>query len=291
MGALGPFGVPEIRSLTIRPSTAELYGVATSPTGSTLYRISADSGAAVRAARIPLGDIRAVAFSTGDTLYSATGSGRLYRLNPVTGDTVFVGATPGLQYSGLAFSPTSGRLWAVVRPPTDTVYTVNPATGAATIVGATGFSALNSAIAFAPSGVPYVLIDAGGGQNYLALLDTNNASGTLVTGTPLSVSNIVGIAMRTDSLVTSVGEGGEREVPQSFTLDQNYPNPFNPVTSIMFAIPDNDSRVGTLHATSLQVFDLLGRRVATLVNDNRGPGIYTVDLTPRTSRAARTSTA
>ena len=51
-----------------------------------------------------------------------------------------------------------------------------------------------------------------------------------------------------------------------------YPNPFNPTTTIKFTIP-----VGTGHAPSLlKVFDVLGREVATLVNEVKEPGTYTV---------------
>lgn len=56
-------------------------------------------------------------------------------------------------------------------------------------------------------------------------------------------------------------------VPSSFELQQNYPNPFNPSTIIKFQIPS------TGHVT-LRVFDLLGREVATLVNEEMMPGRY-----------------
>ena len=62
-------------------------------------------------------------------------------------------------------------------------------------------------------------------------------------------------------------------------LAQNYPNPFNPATTITFAVPSSagTSRLsGTV--VSLQVFDVLGRQVATLVNDTRAPGVYTVQF-------------
>jgi aminopeptidase N len=59
--------------------------------------------------------------------------------------------------------------------------------------------------------------------------------------------------------------------PLTFTLEQNYPNPFNPTTTIQFAIP-----VGTYNYTSLRVYDVLGREVATLVNDELNPGTYEV---------------
>ena len=61
-------------------------------------------------------------------------------------------------------------------------------------------------------------------------------------------------------------------IPDRFSLDQNYPNPFNPSTTIRFGIP---SGVSTPEATTLKVFDALGREVATLVNEKLAPGTYT----------------
>jgi hypothetical protein len=55
--------------------------------------------------------------------------------------------------------------------------------------------------------------------------------------------------------------------PSRFELMQNYPNPFNPTTTIRFGIR-------TLGHTSLKVFDLLGREIATLVNESLSPGVY-----------------
>jgi hypothetical protein len=83
-------------------------------------------------------------------------------------------------------------------------------------------------------------------------------------------------------MLTGVGDtpGG---IPSAFGLEQNYPNPFNPATTITFSLPSRGSAgavsaAGTMYATSLQVFDVLGRRVATLVNDYRAPGRYTVSF-------------
>ena len=68
-------------------------------------------------------------------------------------------------------------------------------------------------------------------------------------------------------------------IPKGFSLSQNYPNPFNPNTKIRFAIPS----VGQRHAfdTRLTVYDILGREVATLVNENLNPGTYEVDFDGR----------
>ena len=58
-------------------------------------------------------------------------------------------------------------------------------------------------------------------------------------------------------------------LPGKIGLLQNYPNPFNPSTKIQFTIPE-----GTYGRTSLRVYDLLGREVATLVNEEMRPGTY-----------------
>ena len=58
-------------------------------------------------------------------------------------------------------------------------------------------------------------------------------------------------------------------VPDGFYLYQNYPNPFNPSTIIRFQIKDS-------RFVSLKVFDILGKEVATLVNEKLHSGIYEV---------------
>ncbi|HRJ85684.1 MAG TPA: T9SS type A sorting domain-containing protein [Ignavibacteria bacterium] len=61
------------------------------------------------------------------------------------------------------------------------------------------------------------------------------------------------------------------EVPAEFSLKQNYPNPFNPVTNIKFSIPRSSF-------VKITVFDITGREVAKLVNENMNAGSYTVDF-------------
>jgi len=62
--------------------------------------------------------------------------------------------------------------------------------------------------------------------------------------------------------------------PQGFSLYQNYPNPFNPSTVISFQLSVNSN-------VSLKVFDVLGREVATLVNEEKPAGKYQILFNPQ----------
>lgn len=73
------------------------------------------------------------------------------------------------------------------------------------------------------------------------------------------------------SLTELVGiEQLSSEVPNSFLLSQNYPNPFNPVTNIEFAIP-------IAAFVKLMVYDISGREMETLLNQNMTAGTYKAD--------------
>jgi FlgD Ig-like domain len=63
---------------------------------------------------------------------------------------------------------------------------------------------------------------------------------------------------------------------KDFSLDQNYPNPFNPSTTIRFSI-------GKTAKVSVVLFDMAGREVATLVNDVKVAGSYSVQWNGRTN--------
>jgi endonuclease/exonuclease/phosphatase family metal-dependent hydrolase len=60
------------------------------------------------------------------------------------------------------------------------------------------------------------------------------------------------------------------DLPLTFALNQNYPNPFNPTTTIQFSLPSFTDHV------SLAVFDMLGRKVAELVNSSMNAGSHAV---------------
>lgn len=72
-------------------------------------------------------------------------------------------------------------------------------------------------------------------------------------------------------ILTSI-EGRENTgLPESFDLKQNYPNPFNPTTTLRYDIAKSGM-------VKLEVFDVLGRKVADLIHSKKTPGSYTVQF-------------
>jgi hypothetical protein len=59
------------------------------------------------------------------------------------------------------------------------------------------------------------------------------------------------------------------ELPKAFILKQNYPNPFNPETIIEYQIPKKEF-------VSLQIYDQIGQKIITLVNDVKEAGLHQV---------------
>lgn len=77
------------------------------------------------------------------------------------------------------------------------------------------------------------------------------------------IIKVVGVADSPDEVAEHPG------VPRVTSLHQNYPNPFNPVTHLQFTI-------ASVQSVTLKVYDVLGRGVATLVDEVKQPGEYTV---------------
>jgi hypothetical protein len=71
---------------------------------------------------------------------------------------------------------------------------------------------------------------------------------------------------------------------KGFSLSQNYPNPFNPNTKIHFAVSSSPSGTGRQFVT-LKVFDILGREIATIVNEEKQKGEYEVEFNASTLSA------
>jgi flagellar hook capping protein FlgD len=73
------------------------------------------------------------------------------------------------------------------------------------------------------------------------------------------------------------------ELPEGFALSQNYPNPFNPTTKINYSLPSSE------HVT-LDIYNIQGQKVRTLVNQVEGPGDHTVEWDATTDAGSQVAT-
>ncbi|MDY0083183.1 MAG: T9SS type A sorting domain-containing protein [Ignavibacteriaceae bacterium] len=126
------------------------------------------------------------------------------------------------------------------------------------------------------------------------ILDLNNDSGThyLTHCIPLDNGDILAAGFdfasnKGDFMVTRLTQNptgvevSNSEVPADFVLHQNYPNPFNPSTKIKFTIPQTDNPLlGAARGgfVTLKVYDILGNKVATLLDEYKPAGSYEVDF-------------
>ena len=77
-----------------------------------------------------------------------------------------------------------------------------------------------------------------------------------------------GVSWRSTGIV---GIENEDQIPTEYSLSQNYPNPFNPSTTINFTLPSSEF-------VTLKIYDLLGREVAALVNEEKSAGSYDINF-------------
>ena len=110
-----------------------------------------------------------------------------------------------------------------------------------------------------------------GGVNNLETLNNLHGSGRyiifLLQARGVGAFNIKDIKVYGLPFATGINSKSV-ETPLTFSLFQNYPNPFNPSTEIKFSIPQSNQ-------VTLEIFNLLGQKVATLVNRQLAAGNYT----------------
>jgi hypothetical protein len=123
------------------------------------------------------------------------------------------------------------------------------------------------------------------GTNIGVFLSTNGGKlwTDISTGTQVDSSGIISLAVCYGYLFAGTSANGVwryplsqnntfvkndlSPLPSKFVLKQNYPNPFNPATIISYQIPSNS-------LVKLEVYDMLGRKIETLVNENQHAGAY-----------------
>lgn len=211
----------------------------------------------------------------------------------VIGSSLFAGT-----YGGVFRSSDNGGTWTAVSSGLTNKFTYTLAVSGsnlfAGIVGVDGgvylstnngssWTAVNSGLtntkvqALALSGSNLFAGTDGGG----VFLSTNNGGSWTAVNTGLTNMSVWALCIGGSNLFAGTTGGAWKrslsemssvetvtgQVPDRFALEQNYPNPFNPTTSIQFQIP----RACLVH---LEVFDLLGREVASLISQELQPGVY-----------------
>ena len=114
--------------------------------------------------------------------------------------------------------------------------------------------------------------DADDTHSYGIYIDKTVDKGFIITGSKQcwgsDTEDVVLAKVNSSGLITIMNEI-ESELPNEFELYQNYPNPFNPVTSIKYKIPKKGF-------VNLTVYDILGKKITTLVNHEQNAGYYDI---------------
>jgi hypothetical protein len=123
-------------------------------------------------------------------------------------------------------------------------------------------------------------------------MGSSNDYGLVLTDFPLyfldetDAGSLVDAVMELFEEPMSIGEGGEPlTFPRVFSLSQNYPNPFNPSTTIKYDIPLGGNSI----PVEILVYDIRGRFVRKLVDQEKEPGRYQVHWDGRDNRGQKVS--
>ncbi len=139
-----------------------------------------------------------------------------------------------------------------------------------------------SAVSFSNPDVGWIVGEAGliirttdGGQNWTSQSGATPYNVNAIAVNSVNSATAVGdfgtvLHTTTGGIISGVERmGREANLPATFRLEQNYPNPFNPATKLSFVIRSSSF-------VTLKIHDVLGREVATLVNEKKEPGEYVV---------------
>jgi hypothetical protein len=253
LNEFSPRPPPDAQGFAVRMFDGRMYCSYSTPVATRFYRISSQEGDIEFAGSVPIGGVRGIYFTPGDTLILSDSTGRLFGMSSLASAPFRIDSL-GVPIYGFARSPTTGQLWGVSQ---FGLYRFNSPAWNKTLVG-TFAGVFHPSIAIGKYGTLYGLFDG-------SLFEIDRFTGALIpigsTGNPDFRALVI-----QSSVVGSVGEE-EPQAPRTFALRQNYPNPFNPTTTIEFDLPSNSH-------VELNVYDVLGRVVAALADEDLPAGRY-----------------
>ena len=176
--------------------------------------------------------------------------------------------------SGVFLSNDSGRTWTAVSYGLSNPYVNCVAAGGKEVLAGTANGIFLSSDIVAGSDSSGAFFSQDNGASWAAfnkgVSDTVESVFSLaINDTTLYAGLSGGVWRRPVTDVTTGIREPVAQQPSGFSLSQNYPNPFNPSTAIGY-------RLSAASHVTLSVYDVLGRRVATLIDGKEGPGIYSV---------------
>ena len=209
----------------------------------------------------------------------------LYKLdiNTLTATLVSSIGSSGSPMIAIAIN-SSGVGYGYELMPDNNAYTFDPVTGASSLLGSIGFDAIyqQDMDIDIETGIIYMAaFNVNTNIGELRIMDPNTGMTTFISSFPDQIS-----VLEFDNNYTIVPvELTSILAPLKFSLEQNYPNPFNPSTKIKFTIPTSPypspyQGEGTRERffVTLKVYDVLGNEIATLINEEKQPGTYSVQF-------------
>ncbi len=242
-----------------------------------LYNVNTDSWRP--ASNMPAPRCGGVLAVTGDTLVYVCGGAEWF--NPAARNTVFRGIISQSDRSVITWDSTGTVYPGGVR---NSIYGASWGNKGVIVSGGYQVSTVtNQCYVYSPGANQWTIqpnlltpktdhgaasVNIGNVWKFISVTGTSNRSG--------SNSNTVNILTDTMSAITGINNNGN-VIPNAYNLEQNYPNPFNPSTKIRFQIPLSRGVSGGRGVfTNIYVYDILGQKVATLVNEQLKPGSYEV---------------
>jgi hypothetical protein len=109
-----------------------------------------------------------------------------------------------------------------------------------------------------------------GGLNWITFIGLPNTYGSYdMVSSNLYILSQTNLGVYGALLQTVITKIEKSTKISDYSLSQNYPNPFNPSTTIQYQIPKEQF-------VTLKVFDITGKKIETLINENQSPGNYEV---------------
>jgi hypothetical protein len=122
--------------------------------------------------------------------------------------------------------------------------------------------------------IDFFVFDNGSLKQKNGSTNSLSTAGQSIIGTSKGNNNIIITGFSPELIFSNIitsSEGEDNIQPKDFSLFQNYPNPFNPSTTIEYALPSESN-------VKIAVFNILGEKVAELVNTQMHAGVHTINF-------------